>query len=88
MQLLWLGIVPNIEDTGSAAGILIAEVAPDSVAAKAGLKVGDRITGLAGKPVKTIPDYLDVMKGLKKGDSVEVRFSRDGKEMMVKAKLE
>jgi S1-C subfamily serine protease len=81
-----LGIVPNYEDAG--AGVLVAEVATDSPAAKAGLKAGDRITKLADKAVKDIPDFISVMKGLKKGDSVEVRFTRDGKELMVKAKLE
>jgi S1-C subfamily serine protease len=59
-----------------------------SWAAKAGLKAGDRITGLAGKPVKGIPDFVAVIKGLRKGDTIEVCFVRDDKELAVKAKLE
>jgi S1-C subfamily serine protease len=81
-----LGIVPDYADTSN--GVLVQEVVADSPAAKAGLKVGDRITGLAGNPVKGIPDYVAAIKGLKKGDAVEVRFARDGKESMVKANLE
>jgi putative serine protease PepD len=83
-----VGIVPDYTDAGAAAGVLIAEVVADSPAAKAGLKAGDRITGLAGKPVKNIPENISVMKGLRKGDSAQVRFDRDGKELMVEVKLE
>lgn len=83
-----LGIVPDYENAEATVGVLIAQVVADSPAAKAGLMAGDRITGLAGKPVKGIPDYVSAMKGLKKGDSVDVLFARDGKELMVKVKLE
>ena len=83
-----LGIQPDYTDAGAAAGVRVEGVVADSPAAKAGLKAGDRITGLAGKPVKGIPDYVSVMKGLRKGDSVEVRLDRGGKALTVKAKLE
>lgn len=83
-----LGILPNYEDARTAAGVLVAEVAAESPAARAGLKAGDRIIGLAGKPVKGIPDYILVMKELRMGDSVDVRIARNGKELIVKAKLE
>lgn len=81
-----LGILPEYEHIG--AGVLVAEVVADSPAAKAGVKAGDRITRLAGEPIKGIPDYLSVMMGLRKGDSVAGEAHLDGKETTVKAKLE
>ncbi|MBC7853560.1 MAG: hypothetical protein IAF94_09000 [Pirellulaceae bacterium] len=42
-----LGIQPDYTDAGAVAGVLVAGVTADSPAAKAGLKVADRITGLA-----------------------------------------
>jgi Peptidase family M28/PDZ domain/PA domain len=82
-----LGVLP-VYDADEKDGFLIEGTTSGSPAAKAGLKKGDRIVGLAGKPVKNIQGYMQIMGGLKKGDTIEVGILRDGKPQTVKATLE
>jgi S1-C subfamily serine protease len=61
-------------------GVYVGEVRPDSVAERAGMRPGDVVTGLAGKRVRDMA-ILDQMVGtLNAGDSVEIRYVRDGTE--------
>jgi Zn-dependent M28 family amino/carboxypeptidase len=82
-----LGVLPTYE-ADEKDGFLIEGTTRGSPAAKAGLQKGDRIVGLAGKPVKNIQGYMQIMGGLKKGDTIEVGILRDGKPQTVKATLE
>jgi hypothetical protein len=66
-------------------GVLIDGVSPGGAAEKAGMKAGDRIVGIGGKPVKDIRAYMSVLGGFKAGDSVEVTVVRNGKEIKLKA---
>ena len=52
-------------------------------AEKAGIQVGDLIVELAGKPVKTMEEYVEVLGGLKIGKSVPVRVRRGDAEVQV-----
>ena len=79
-----LGIVP---DYTAKDAVVIQEITMGGAAAKAGMKIGDQITDIAGKPVKGLEDYLTAMKDLKVGDTVEVVYKRDGKETKVKVEL-
>jgi S1-C subfamily serine protease len=81
-----LGIRPNRDDTKD--GVEIGTLYDDYPAAKAGLKVGDRIMELAGQKLKNYQTYLDVMNSQKKGTTIEAVIERDGKQMTVKIKLE
>jgi hypothetical protein len=78
-----LGIMPSYGETTD--GLEISGVIPGGAAEAAGLKKGDKITGIGGKPVKNIQDYMAAMAGLKRGSDVELTIARDGKEMKVKA---
>jgi serine protease Do len=60
---------------------LIVRVATGSPAAKAGLKEGDVITKLAGIETNTVADLRSTVDQKKIGESVEVLFSRNGKEL-------
>lgn len=81
-----LGVIPAYDDDKE--GLLIEGASPGTPAAKAGLKAGDRIMSLAGKPVKNIQSYMQIMAGQKKGDTLEVGIVREGKPITVKALLE
>jgi Peptidase family M28/PDZ domain len=82
-----LGIMPgNYGEKGE--GLLIDDVGAGGPAAKAGLKGGDVIVEMAGKPVKNIQTYMQIMGTQKKGDTIDVIILRDSKKQTVKVKLE
>jgi serine protease Do len=69
-------------------GALISDVDPDAPGAKAGLRTGDVITELDGKPV-TDAGQLQMTVGQKRpGDTVHLQVMRDGKSESVPVKLE
>jgi S1-C subfamily serine protease len=78
-----LGIMPKYEAGDD--GMEISGVMPGGAAEAAGLKKGDKITAIGGKPVKTVQDYMAAMSGLKRGEDVEITVTRDGKPVKVKA---
>ncbi len=80
-----LGIVPDYSDEGE--GVLLSGVSEGAPAEKAGLKAGDRIVEISGKPIKSIQGYMAVMAGHKKGDTIDVKVMRQGKAETFKAEL-
>jgi serine protease Do len=60
-------------------GALVAEVMPDSPADKAGLKAGDVITELDGKPVKDARNLKLAVANYTPGQKVSAEVLRDGK---------
>ena len=80
-----LGIRPNYEEGKE--GVLV-EAVSDGPAGKGGMKAGDRIVELGGKKVKDLDAYMDLLKGRKRGDTLEVVVIRDGKKTPLKVVLE
>jgi serine protease Do len=72
---------------GSATGALVAQVEPNSAAAKAGVEEGDIIKSVDGKDIPTVRDLTRTIAGYTPGSSVKLGVLRDGKEQMVSAKL-
>jgi serine protease Do len=71
------------EPTGGApgrAGVVVGGVAPDSPAARAGLKTGDEIVRVGDRDVKTLDDLENAMASHKAGDKLAFQVRRDGKE--------
>ena len=69
-------------------GAVVSQVIPHSPAEKAGLKEGDVITAMDGKPVTGAAELRNDV-GLKRvGSSIDLTVLRDGKEMKVTAVLE
>jgi hypothetical protein len=80
-----LGVAPDYSFEGE--GMLLAGVTPGSVAEKAGLKEGDIIVEIAGKPVTNLGTYMTAMGGQKLGTTIDVVVERKGKKLTLKAEL-
>lgn len=62
-------------------GTRIAAVTPGGPAAKAGLKSGDVIRSVHGRDVGRPADVLAALRGIQKGQSVNVGYLRDGRPL-------
>jgi len=69
------------------AGVYVASVVPGSPAAQAGLKEGDVITAIDGKPATTTDDLAAVTLTRNPGDTVTVEYIRDGRPEKTKVTL-
>ncbi len=61
-------------------GAYVGRVAPDSAADRAGLRAGDVIVALAGRPVRGVADLERALEALVPGQAVEVVWWRGGRE--------
>ena len=68
------------------AGVLVSRVDAERPAAKAGLKAGDVITAIDGKPVKSTAELVEQLAG-KQGE-VTISVTRDKKALTLKAALD
>jgi S1-C subfamily serine protease len=57
-------------------GVLVAELLPDSPAAKAGIEERDVIQKVEGQTVKALPDFQKVMRTTKPGQEISVTVQR------------
>lgn len=87
----WTGleVQPRLKSGREKKGVLVAGVTKDSPAAKAGLQAGDVITGLDGKAVdceyrEQLPGFNLAVMGISVGNTVQVRYLRDGKSRTCK----
>ncbi|WP_287128967.1 HhoA/HhoB/HtrA family serine endopeptidase [Candidatus Cyanaurora vandensis] len=67
-------------------GVLVQRVVPDSPAAKGGVKKGDVITAVDGKPVTDARSVQDAVGNRKVGDPVEFTILRDNKTQKIAIK--
>jgi serine protease Do len=61
-------------------GVLVDDVVPGSPADKAGLKAGDVVTSIGGKPVDNVRQFTLVLYSYKIGQKAEIGVLRNGKE--------
>ncbi|QJW95927.1 M28 family peptidase [Frigoriglobus tundricola] len=80
-----LGVLPDYNYDGG--GLRLEGVSPGGVAEKAGLKEGDVIVEIAGKPTPNITAYMTAMSGQKAGTTIDVVVERKGKKLTLKAEL-
>lgn len=69
-------------------GVLVTQVTESSPAAKAGIKAGDVITAVNGKPVKDTGDISDHLQGVEAGKTATVELTRDRKSQTVTVTIE
>ncbi len=65
---------------GGQSGITISSVVPASPAERAGLKVGDTIFSVDGKPIKNGDELVSDIAGRKPGSKVTLGYYRNGKK--------
>jgi serine protease Do len=91
----WLGVniqrvTPEIARSfglDEAKGALVAEVTPDSPAAKAGLKPMDLVVAYGDRPIGAMHDLTRAVADTRPGSSRELKIYRDGKERSVTVRI-
>lgn len=95
-----IDLIPEqIVDAWGVKGLVIGRVAPDGPADRAGLRetrirpggkidIGDIITTIDGKKVRTANDLLDILDQHESGDTVSVEFTRDGRQQQTTVTLQ
>ncbi len=85
----WIGVepqnlTPEIAESlqiGSRNGVLITGVLQDGPASKGGLRPGDVVVSVAGRPVASVSQLLDAVAGLEPGKPAQVLALRGQKEL-------
>lgn len=67
-------------DLGTMEGIYVAKVTEESAAEEAGMKEGDVITAIDGKPVNKMAELQEVLAKKRPGDKVTVTYLHDKKK--------
>lgn len=73
------GELAREEDLGTAEGVLVAEVAKEGAAYKAGIKAGDIITEIDGKKIKSMAELQELLAKAIPGTRIDVGVIRDKK---------
>jgi S1-C subfamily serine protease len=85
----WIGVEPNdlspeLAETFNVktkAGVIITGVLQNGPAAKGGIRPGDVIVGISGKPVKDVTQLLSMVSSLKPGETTTFAIERKDQKM-------
>ena len=77
----------SMTDVVGGEGAVIAEVLPDSPAAQAGLRKGDVVSALNGRPVRSAAELRARLGVLPVGESVELRVQRGKESHALRARI-
>jgi hypothetical protein len=70
------GLVPDMAAEGE--GVRVASVLPGSGAEAAGLRAGDRLHAIAGRPTPGLRALAEVLRTLRPGQTVSIEYERGG----------
>jgi len=87
IQTLTPDIAKSMELGENVQGALVSQVVDGSAAEKAGIKAGDVITAVNGKPVKDAAALRNTIGMLSVGEKVDVSLLRDGKPRRIAAMI-
>jgi serine protease Do len=68
-------------------GVLLEDVMQDSAADRAGLKVGEVVTSMGGKPIGDVKEFATMLFSYKIGSMAPIGVVRGGKEVTVEVKV-
>lgn len=74
-------------DSSVRGGVRLSEIFPDSPAEMAGLKRGDVVLTIDGKPVRSLRNLQGILAEREAGDEIELTYTRDGQERTRTLKL-
>lgn len=77
----------QVQDTEDDKGVKLLEVDEDEPADKAGLEEDDIITQFNGKNITSVDSFKEMMKDVKKGDTIKLTYLRDGKSQTADVKF-
>lgn len=80
------GLVPDYAHQGE--GVKAESVVPDSPAARAGVRAGDVLLSLDGKPVNGLAAFADALKAYPVGARVRTQLRRDGQPLTLDVVLQ
>ena len=83
---VYLGTIPDMA-AGDGSGLRITGVTPGSPGDAAGLRAGDVVVELAGKPVTDLYSYTEALYANAPGDVVRIVVVRDGRRVALEATL-
>jgi len=86
MQDLTPDLARSLGAAGSV-GAVISEVQPDSPAAQSGIRVGDVVTALNGRPVRAAAELRARLGVIPAGDTIEMRLQRGGEVRTISARI-
>jgi serine protease Do len=78
---------PALAASGRATALLVAQVAPDGPAARAGLLVGDLLLSLDGAPLTSSDALLEALGQRAPGDVVQLELARGGQPLTLAVTL-
>jgi S1-C subfamily serine protease len=81
----WLGV--STSEAAPRDGALVQDITPGGPAAGSGLRQGDLIVELDGKPIRSPSDLGQAVLAQRPGDTVEVVVQRDGNRETIRVKL-
>jgi len=80
-----LGTIPDFTYEGR--GVRLENIVPGSPAEQAGLAGGDIIKRVNAAAIDSLRDLSEVLKTLKPGDKISIRFTRKGKERKAETRV-
>ncbi|TAK43104.1 MAG: Do family serine endopeptidase [Betaproteobacteria bacterium] len=80
-----LGI--QMQDVAGRNGAAIAQIQPDSPAEKAGLRAGDIVTAVNGRPVRGAAELRAQLGIIPVGENVEMRVQRGAEQRSIRARI-
>ncbi len=84
MNMPRLGLMPGNYEYEADKGVLVEDVIPGGAAEAGGVKAGDFVIDIAGKPVKNIDDYMAALAAQKPNVEIEITVMRKAEKKKLK----